>query len=194
MTPLLSVTIVAVLPLAGTIEFVARAHEYVETHRRLAAAIEQPLCADPEEQTRQAGVLAAAIRDARPLATEGDIFTQPAALFFRARIADVVNRKGIDVAAYVAQDEGSGELLELYVYGTLPWNTGDVRWRQVLRELPVLPAELEYRFVGRHLALVDTAANLVVDVLRDALPTDNVNAFASRGVCDVHPEMPACWM
>jgi hypothetical protein len=31
-------------------------------------------------------------------------------------------------------------------------------------------AELEYRIVGRELILLDTAANLIVDLLLDALP------------------------
>mgnify|MGYP006375434595 CR=1 FL=1 len=34
--------------------------------------------------------------------------------------------------------------------------------------LPPLPEGLEYRFVGRHLIIRDVAANIVVDVLRDA--------------------------
>ena len=36
--------------------------------------------------------------------------------------------------------------------------------------LPVLPDELQYRFVERDLVLVDIDADLVVDVLSDALP------------------------
>jgi hypothetical protein len=42
-----------------------------------------------------------------------------------------------------------------------------------------LPAELEYRFVGRDLVLVDSHAGLVVDVLPDALPAGD---FAVGGV------------
>ena len=41
----------------------------------------------------------------------------------------------------------------------------------MLRRLPELPPELEYRFVGRDLVLVDILGNVVVDVLRDAVPT-----------------------
>jgi hypothetical protein len=39
----------------------------------------------------------------------------------------------------------------------------------VFRDLPPLPGELEYRVVGRDLVLLDVIANLVVDVLRDAI-------------------------
>jgi hypothetical protein len=36
--------------------------------------------------------------------------------------------------------------------------------------LPALPPELDYAIWGRDLVLIDIAANLVLDVLRDALP------------------------
>ena len=41
----------------------------------------------------------------------------------------------------------------------------------LLRKLPDLPPELEYRIVGRNLILRDVKANLIVDVLRDVVPT-----------------------
>ena len=40
----------------------------------------------------------------------------------------------------------------------------------LLLDLPKLPAELDYRIVGPDLILLDTAANLIVDLLPDALP------------------------
>jgi len=43
-------------------------------------------------------------------------------------------------------------------------------WPALLAALPALPEELEYRFVGWDLVLVDTHADLVVDILKDALP------------------------
>jgi hypothetical protein len=33
----------------------------------------------------------------------------------------------------------------------------------VLAALPKLPADLEYRFLGRHLVLVDTRASVIID-------------------------------
>ena len=44
-------------------------------------------------------------------------------------------------------------------------------YEYLLRKLPDLPPELEYRIVGRHLILRDVKANLIVDVLRDVVPT-----------------------
>ncbi len=38
----------------------------------------------------------------------------------------------------------------------------------LLDNLPRLPPEMEYRITGRNLILLDTGANLVVDILRGA--------------------------
>lgn len=40
----------------------------------------------------------------------------------------------------------------------------------LLLKLPKLPGEVEYRIVDHDLVLLDVKANLVVDILRQALP------------------------
>lgn len=196
MTSVVAIGLLVTLPVTGISKFLARVHDYVETHRQVAAGIEQPLCSDPEELFRQAETLAAAIREARPLAREGDIFTMTVEDAFRARLATMIRRTGIDVEANMAESERAGEPLYVVVYGTLPWHGADTKWAPLLRELPALPAELEYRFIGRHLVLVDIAANHVVDVLRDALPAAGARSpvMMERDACDVHPQLAACWM
>ena len=194
MTPALIVALtITVTP--GMLQFMNRVYEYVETHRRIAAGIEQPLCSDPEELTRQADALAAAIRDARPRAKEGDIFTLAAGEMFRAQIAAMVRRSNFDVAAFLARHGSEGEELEVHVFGTMPWRT-HLALMPIVRELPELPPELEYRFAGRHLVLIDLGGNMVVDVLRDALPlpVDAPLPVAPLTSCDAHPELAACWM
>jgi hypothetical protein len=194
MTPALIVALtITVTP--GMLQFTNRVYDYVETHRRVAAGIEQQLCADPEELGRQADALAAAIRDARPRAKEGDIFTLAASEMFRARIAAMVRRSNFDVAAFLARHGGEGDDLEPQVFGPLLWPT-HVALIPIVRVLPELPPELEYRFAGRHLVLFDVGANMVVDVLRDALPGRVSAPFptAPRTSCDTHPELGACWM
>jgi hypothetical protein len=44
----------------------------------------------------------------------------------------------------------------------------------LLRQLPALPEEVRYRFVGRHLILRDTEANVILDFLRDAVPDPSI--------------------
>ena len=41
---------------------------------------------------------------------------------------------------------------------------------QVLQNLPTLPEDLEYRFVGRRLILLDTHAHTIADYMDRALP------------------------
>jgi len=41
---------------------------------------------------------------------------------------------------------------------------------QVLEPLPKLDEEMEYRFLGKHLVLLDTHAHLVVDFTGNVLP------------------------
>ena len=179
----------------GLIQFTTRVHDYIEVHRRAAAGIEQPLCSDAEELGRQADALAAAIREARPRAREGDIFTIAAGEVFRARIAAMVRRSNLDVAEFLARQAGEGEELEVHVFGTLPWRT-HLALMPIIRALPELPQELEYRFAGRRLVLIDLGANMVVDVLRDALPlpVDAPLPVAPLTSCAAHPELDACWM
>lgn len=179
----------------GMTQFINRVYDYVEIHRRAAAGIEQPLCSDPEALGRQADALANAIRIARPRAKEGDIFTMRAGEMFRTTIASLVRRSNFDVEAFLDRHHGEGDEMEVHVFGTLPWRT-HLALTPFVRELPELPPELEYRFVGRHLVLVDVGANMVVDVLRDALPL-SVDAPERREPltpCAVHPELDTCWM
>jgi hypothetical protein len=41
---------------------------------------------------------------------------------------------------------------------------------RLLAKLPVLPSGLQYRFVDRDLVLWDSQADLVVDIIPDAIP------------------------
>jgi hypothetical protein len=40
----------------------------------------------------------------------------------------------------------------------------------LLRRLPRLPADIGYRFIGRHLVLRDARANLIIDYVLDIVP------------------------
>jgi hypothetical protein len=56
------------------------------------------------------------------------------------------------------------------VNGAFSWALGNAMPPCVLHALPELPIELQYRFVGVDLILIDIHADLVVDILRDAIP------------------------
>jgi hypothetical protein len=172
------------------VTFHLRVGEYLEIHRTAAAGLGDPiLCADPEELSRQSAALAAAIRDARPLVDEGNVFAEPVASAFRARIAKAVRESPF--TAPPDEDEESA----LGVHARIRAGVWDYAWAPIVRALPDLPPELEYQFVGSHLVLVDVGANLVVDVLRYALPaTPRPRDIGPADPCVVHPDLPACWM
>ena len=46
-------------------------------------------------------------------------------------------------------------------------------WPALLHALPPLPRELEYRIVDADLVLIDLRADLVVDILENAMPVED---------------------
>lgn len=115
---------------------------------------------------------AAAIVSVRGNGARGDIFNAAVSDLFRARIRHTLAEHGyrVDQAISDGEDE-NGAPTPATVNGRFFWNTAVATPPCVLQVLPVLPPELEYRFVGPDLALVDIGANLIVDVLADAIAT-----------------------
>jgi hypothetical protein len=76
---------------------------------------------------------------------------------------------------------GSGDR-PVAINALFPWDSG-TRLPAVLTEaLPTLPASLEFRLVGTTLVLVDLDADLILDVLSNALPDLNpIAAWEVRG-------------
>jgi hypothetical protein len=154
-------------------EFVDYVNYYAALQRMAIAELGPPLmCSDAEQLLRQQRRIANAMRAARPVAHAGDFFTPAVSRYFRARVEAVVWDTGLDVTMSIeAPDEGEVVMTPvLRVWKAVPWNTGPVMWPSMLRALPELPPDLEYRFIGRDLVLIDVLANLVVDVLHNALP------------------------
>jgi hypothetical protein len=157
-------------------QFTTGIDRYVALHRRLERSLApEHLFADPEDMFEARAALASALRDARPLARRGTIFTPGVAQLFRDRLETTIRRHTLDVHLAIAETWLDDEL-EPEVHATLPWRfPADLwppidRWPALRASLPVLPAELEYRFAGRSLLLIDVHANMVVDVLDAALP------------------------
>jgi hypothetical protein len=112
--------------------------------------------------------LRVAIVAARPLATQGDFFTPPVADVIRRRIDRALLLEVARTAAPLYEPLPGGPVPE--VNKAFPAVLGAVHWPELLRELPPLPFELSYALWGRTLVLMDVRANLVLDVLQDALP------------------------
>ena len=155
---------------AALAAFEESVQDYTALHRQLAR-LTPPLrvTADPVQLRGSVDALGEEIRLVRHTAQVGDIFTPVVASMFRRRIQ--VAMWDLDVTALMADMESDGEPCapRPVVNGPFPWSAGNAIWPPVLAALPDLPEELEYRFVGADLVLIDVPANLVVDILEGAL-------------------------
>jgi hypothetical protein len=115
--------------------------------------------------------LAVAIVAARPDARRGDLFDDEVSPILRLRLEAALRANDLttaDVVASLEQDEE--ELPGVRVNGRFPPRLWTAMRPCLLQALPELPEELQYRFVGRDLVMVDVHANIVVDILPRALP------------------------
>jgi hypothetical protein len=112
--------------------------------------------------------LADSIRSARRDAQPGDIFCRAVAPRILHLIqTDLAAREPMDRQAMLAETPCA---LPLHVNDQYPIGEPFVTMPpMLLLRLPPLPPEVQYRFLGRTLILVDVEARLVVDLLQDAL-------------------------
>ncbi|MEO8522897.1 MAG: hypothetical protein ABI603_16130 [Acidobacteriota bacterium] len=152
-------------------DFDARVKDYVALHRRLEDTLPHlSNNSTPQQIDSHQRALARLLQEARADATPGAIFTSDIQAVVQRLMAQVFG--GPDGAALKASimDENPGPL-KLTVNSrypdTIPLSTVPP---QVLQGLPTLPEELEFRFIGRHLILMDERAHLVVDLMENVLP------------------------
>jgi hypothetical protein len=152
-------------------EFSNLVQAYVTLHRKQESSL-PPLKQTPEPAkiVEHQQLLASKIRSARANAAEGEIFTADVGRALLpiirrhfqgpyARPAQLTIRQGNPVKLHLSVNEAYPE--------GLPWTTVPP---SLLQNLPRLPHEVEYRIVDRDLILWDVKANLVVDILRQAIP------------------------
>jgi hypothetical protein len=151
--------------------FLDRVNEYVKVHQKLEAALPHlPKEATPQQIDKNQRALGALIQDARRTAKQGDIFTPESQGVMKRLLAKVFG--GADGAALKASimDENPGVpkivVNERYP-DTVPLSTIPP---QVLEGLPKLPEEMEFRFVGNTLVLMDVHAHIIADYIPDAFP------------------------
>ena len=167
---------------AALAAFTEQVNKYVALQKKLAAQVgELDETKSQAEIAAREKALGAAIRAARPNAKAGDIFTKAASAIFIRVIREEFQQRS--KMALDDREEAQDELPNFtptvnQVYpSTFPLATFPPG---VLRRIPVLPKELEYRFVQRHLILRDTEANLIVDIISNAAPPPPPNAAPRR--------------
>lgn len=156
---------------AATLEFHNRIKNYLKTHNEAETKVPNlKRTDDPKEISDREASLAKAIQTLRANAQIGDIFApedQP--YFIKIVQDDFAKRSAVDRKALINELPKNMKADISTVYPTtLPLATFPAG---LLRKLPDLPPELEYRFVGRSLILRDVKANPIVDILRDVVAT-----------------------
>lgn len=155
-------------------QFHANIARYMAVKRDAVATVGAPLVsANCEAVLARTQALAAAIRTLRPAARTGDIFSADVQIAFRAVVAKSMAEHGDTTARMKARaTEDAIEPCEIRpaVHEAFPWQLAAMMPPYLLSALPALPAGLQYRIVDRDLILLDLDANLVVDILKDALP------------------------
>lgn len=153
-------------------DFGERTKKYAELHDK--AAKEAPKLkdkAEPEEIARHQEALREGIRAARAGACPGDLFTSDVEDHMRKLVREYLKHPiGKDARAVIQEDKPVGGVplkINADYPSTKPVSTVPPG---LLQQMPPLPEELEYRFVGRALVLRDRDANLIADFMPNVLP------------------------
>lgn len=151
-----------------------RVKQYLALHTRLERSLPRlPKEATPQQIDRNQRAFEKLLREARATAKPGDIFTPEARPIITRLLATVFGGPdgGQLKASIMDENPVDPVALKLTVNSrypdTVPLATIPP---QVLQTLPQLTEDLEYRFVGDWLILLDTHAHLIADFIDNALP------------------------
>lgn len=158
---------------AGFKEFSARVDEYLKLHKTVEKQLPAMKNKEelPEMIVAHQQALARKIREARPNAKPGDIFTHASREAFRHVIHSTLKDRPESAAVRsTIRQRDTVKPVRLRVNGIYPDAIAETTFPStLLQKLPTLPEELSYRIAGRDLVLVDRRANLVVDLLHEVL-------------------------
>ena len=147
-------------------DFTTRVSSYVELRRELEKGL-PPLTVtgDPAEIRRAVRALAKRIRVARAEAKQGDIFTPAISVEFRKSLRVEMNAPTWTTIMDDNPGKAPAQINGIYPQGkplaSVPPN--------ILAALPRLPDDIEYRFLGRYLILLDTRAGVILDRIPSAI-------------------------
>ena len=151
-----------------------RLRDYVELHRQIERKVPAlPSNATPEQIDASQRNFEKLIREARATAKQGDIFTPEAQpVIKRLLVAVFSGADGKQLRSSVMDENTvSGAALKLTVNSRYPDSVPLASVpAQILRALPELAEDMEYRFVGDWLILLDTHAHVIADYIDNALP------------------------
>ena len=153
------------------IEFDQGVQAYMKLHREMAQQVPNVSnSASMEEIDRSQRLLLQRLAAARAGATQGALFTPPMEALVRRILVQLFEQaEGRQLRDSIMDENPT--FLTLKVNDRYPDSVPmSTMPPALLAALPSLPEELEYRFVGDNLVIVDVPAHLVVDFLPHALP------------------------
>jgi hypothetical protein len=153
-------------------EFHEEVEEYLELQRKLARTLPPlPENATPAQIDGYQRALERLIQRARRDAEPGDVFEADVRPVIRRLLHSVFSGPDGKALRLAMMDENPGAVVRIRVNArypdTIPLSTVPPA---VLKILPALPDELEYRFIGTTLILFDTVAHIIVDYVTGAVP------------------------
>jgi hypothetical protein len=152
-------------------QFQKELQAYLEIHDKVEKALPKlPSEASIQQIDSHQRALLQGIAAARPNARRGQLFSPAMEAAVRRVIAKVFEGvEGRQLRESIMEENPTN--VTISVNGrypdTVPLATMPP---DILAELPKMPEELQYRFVGRALAIMDVHAHLIVDFVPDALP------------------------
>lgn len=155
-------------------EFSARVDEYVALHKKVESGLAAlPTEATPAQLDVHQRLFATKLSEARKGARQGALFTPPMQEVVRRLVARLFADRQArrQLRDSIMDDNPGAGAVRLAVNARYPDDVPlSTMPPDVLKNLPPLPPELEYRFVGETLILLDPDAHLVVDFVPRALP------------------------
>jgi hypothetical protein len=149
--------------------FLDRMNQYVQLHQKLENSLPHlSKESTPQEIDAHQRALGAQIQKARRGAKPGDIFTPESQVAIKRLLGRVLG--GADGAALKSSimDENPG-IPSLRVNDRYPDSVPlSTIPPQVLQGLPKLPEEMEFRFIGNSLILMDVHAHIIADLIPNA--------------------------
>lgn len=151
-------------------EFQQRLQGYLNLRAELSRKL-KPLSptANSAELTARQDTLAAALRDARKGAKPGDLIPTRVAEQIRETVAADFRRRNPDTKRAVFNEVPEG--VRPVINKTMPDSEALATVPALLlNSLPRLPDNLQYRFMDRHVVLLDGDTRLIVDYILNVLP------------------------
>lgn len=149
-----------------------RVREYIDLHTKIERTLPTlPKEATPQQIDKNQRTFEVLMRNARATAKPGDIFTaeaRPVILRLLATVFGGPEGKQLKASIMDENPTGLGAFTVNARYpDSVPLSTVPP---EVLQTLPKLSEDLEYRFIGDRLVLLDAHAHIVADFIDDALP------------------------